>query len=50
MIVSSVLLTTVEMLPVFLREAPLLALMCPSDRLQGTDNTQSHTRKKNKYK
>lgn len=31
-------LTTVEMLPVFLCEAPLLALLSPSDRLQRTDN------------
>lgn len=29
-----VFLTTVEMLPVFLREAPLLALLCASDRLR----------------
>lgn len=38
------LLTAVEMLPVFLREAPLLALLLlrPSDRLQGTDN-KTHT-------
>lgn len=37
-----VFLTAVEMLPVFLREAPLLALLCASDRLRwwgGIDST-----------
>jgi len=38
-------LTSVVMLPVFLREAPLLGLLSPPDRLEGTDNkhTGSHT-------
>lgn len=37
-----VFLTAVEMLPVFLREAPLLALLCASDRLRWWGGDRQH--------
>lgn len=49
---ACVFLTRVEMLPVFLREAPLLALLCASDRLRGgrQQNTRESLRKSSREK